>query len=235
MSAAEHAALLRGLGQAFAELAAEGVESLPRAATTPGPSRTSDGRAEASAPGAELDAVRLDLGPCTRCRLSQGRKQIVFGEGNPNARVVFVGEGPGADEDRTGRPFVGRAGQLLDKMIQSVGWRREDVYICNVVKCRPPANRNPELDEVATCRPFLERQLRAIRPRVIVTLGKPAATTLLGRNVAITRERGIWREWEGIALMPTLHPAFLLRRYTRENRQAVWDDLRAVRERVDGA
>lgn len=233
MSAAEHAALLRGLRQAFAELAAEGVESLPRAVQPPAPPRI-DGRAE-SAEAPELDAVRRDLGECTRCRLSQARKQIVFGEGNPNARVVFVGEGPGADEDRTGRPFVGRAGQLLDKMIQSVGWQREDVYICNVVKCRPPGNRNPELDEVATCRPFLERQLRAIRPRAIVTLGKPAATTLLGRNVAITRERGIWGEWEGIALMPTLHPAFVLRRYTRENRQAVWDDLRAVRERVDGA
>jgi DNA polymerase len=233
VSAAEHAALLRGLRQAFAELAAEGVESLPRAIQPPAPPRI-DGRAE-SAEAPELDAVRRDLGECTRCRLSQARKQIVFGEGNPNARVVFVGEGPGADEDRTGRPFVGRAGQLLDKMIQSVGWQREDVYICNVVKCRPPGNRNPELDEVATCRPFLERQLRAIRPRAIVTLGKPAATTLLGRNVAITRERGIWGEWEGIALMPTLHPAFVLRRYTRENRQAVWDDLRAVRERVDGA
>jgi len=233
VSAAEHAALLRGLRQAFAELAAEGVESLPRAVQPPAPPRI-DGRAE-SAEAPELDAVRRDLGECTRCRLSQARKQIVFGEGNPNARVVFVGEGPGADEDRTGRPFVGRAGQLLDKMIQSVGWQREDVYICNVVKCRPPGNRNPELDEVATCRPFLERQLRAIRPRAIVTLGKPAATTLLGRNVAITRERGIWGEWEGIALMPTLHPAFVLRRYTRENRQAVWDDLRAVRERVDGA
>jgi DNA polymerase len=233
VSAAEHAALLRGLRQAFAELAAEGVESLPRAIQPPAPPRI-DGRAE-SAEAPELDAVRRDLGECTRCRLSQARKQIVFGEGNPNARVVFVGEGPGADEDRTGRPFVGRAGQLLDKMIQSVGWQREDVYICNVVKCRPPGNRNPELDEVATCRPFLERQLRAIRPRAIVTLGKPAATTLLGRNVAITRERGIWGEWEGIALMPTLHPAFVLRRYTRENRQAVWNDLRAVRERVDGA
>ena len=233
MSAAEHAALLRGLRQAFAELAAEGVESLPRAVQPPAPPRI-DARAE-SAEAPELDAVRLDLGECTRCRLSEARKQIVFGEGNPNARVVFVGEGPGADEDRTGRPFVGRAGQLLDKMIESVGWQREDVYICNVVKCRPPGNRNPELDEVATCRPFLERQLRAIRPRAIVTLGKPAATTLLGRNVAITRERGIWGEREGIALMPTLHPAFVLRRYTRENRQAVWNDLRAVRERVDGA
>ena len=233
MSAVEHAALLRGLGQAFAELAAEGVESLPRAARPPASPRI-DGRPESTPPATELDAVRLDLGECTRCRLSQTRQQIVFGEGNPNARVVFVGEGPGADEDRSGRPFVGRAGQLLDKMIASVGWRREDVYICNVVKCRPPGNRNPEPDEVATCRPFLERQLRAIRPRAIVTLGKPAAQTLLGRNVAITRERGIWGEWEGIALMPTLHPAFVLRRYTRENRQAVWDDLRAVRERVDG-
>jgi DNA polymerase len=238
VSAAEHAALLRGLGQAFAELAAEGVESLPRAARPPAPPQVEgriDDRAEPAAPATELGAVRLDLGECTRCRLSKARKQIVFGEGNPNARVVFVGEGPGADEDRSGRPFVGRAGQLLDKMIQSVGWKREDVYICNVVKCRPPGNRNPELDEVATCRPFLERQLRAIRPRVIVTLGKPAATTLLGRNVAITRERGIWGEWEGIPLMPTLHPAYVLRRYTRENRQAVWDDLRAVRERVDEA
>jgi DNA polymerase len=234
----ERAAVLRGLRQTFAELAAEGIESLPRAA-----SLAAAAHAAAPSPGASgevavveggLEAVRLDLGECTRCRLSEGRKQIVFGEGNPHARVVFVGEGPGAEEDRSGRPFVGRAGQLLDKMIEAVGWRREDVYICNVVKCRPPGNRNPELDEVATCRPFLERQLQAIRPRAIVTLGKPAATTLLGRNVAITRERGIWGEWEGIPLMPTFHPAYLLRQYTRENRQAVWDDLRAVRERVDG-
>lgn len=231
MSAPQRAALLRGLRQTFAELAAEGIEALPRARATPvveaGPSR--------GAAGADLESVRLELGECTRCRLCEKRKQIVFGEGSPNARVVFVGEGPGADEDRTGRPFVGPAGQLLDKMIEAVGWRREDVYICNVVKCRPPGNRNPELDEVATCRPFLERQLRAIRPRAIVTLGKPAASTLLGRNVAITRERGIWGEWEGIPLLPTFHPAFVLRKYTRENRQAVWDDLRAVRERIDGS
>jgi DNA polymerase len=118
-------------------------------------------------------------------------------------------------------------------MIASVGWKREDVYICNVVKCRPPGNREPQMEEVAACRPFLERQLRSIRPRVIVTLGRPASQTLLGRSVAITKVRGDWQEWEGIPLMPTFHPAYLLRSYTRETRQAVWDDLRAIRARVE--
>ena len=181
-----------------------------------------------------LDQIRDDLGVCTRCRLSEGRTKIVFGEGNPRAKIVFVGEGPGADEDRSGRPFVGRAGELLTKMIEAMGLRREDVYICNIVKCRPPGNRDPQLDEVATCRPFLDRQLRAIRPRAIVTLGKPAASTLLGRPIAITRVRGTWQEWEGIPVMPTFHPAYVLRRYTRETRQAVWDDLKAVLVRVEG-
>jgi len=175
-----------------------------------------------------LDLIRADLGDCTRCRLCEQRRNIVFGEGNARARVVFVGEGPGADEDRTGRPFVGRAGELLTKMIEACGWRREDVYICNVVKCRPPRNRDPEADEVAACRGFLERQLEAIAPRAIVTLGKPAASTLLGEPVAITRMRGRWREWRGIPLMPTYHPAYVLRNYTRETRQEVWNDLRAV-------
>ncbi len=188
-----------------------------------------------STPGMEtLDQIREDLGECTRCRLSERRTTIVFGEGNPRAKIVFVGEGPGADEDRSGRPFVGRAGELLTKMIEAMGLRREDVYICNIVKCRPPGNRDPQLDEVATCRPFLDRQLRAIRPRAIVTLGKPAASTLLGRAIAITRVRGIWQEWEGIPVMPTFHPAYVLRRYTRETRQAVWDDLKAVLGRVEG-
>ncbi len=188
-----------------------------------------------SAPGMEtLDQIREDLGECTRCRLSEKRTKIVFGEGNPRAKIVFVGEGPGADEDRSGRPFVGRAGELLTKMIEAMGLRREDVYICNIVKCRPPGNRDPQLDEVATCRPFLDRQLRAIRPKAIVTLGKPAASTLLGRPIAITRVRGIWQEWEGIPVMPTFHPAYVLRRYTRETRQAVWDDLKAVLGRVEG-
>jgi DNA polymerase len=183
----------------------------------------------------ELERIRADLGECTRCKLCEGRTHVVFGEGNPASRVVFVGEGPGSDEDRSGRPFVGRAGELLSRMIQSVGWRREDVYICNVVKCRPPNNRDPELDEIAACRPFLERQIRAIEPVAIVTLGKPALSTLLGRPVAITRERGHWTQWNGFPVMPTFHPAYLLRNYTRETRQAVWDDLRAARARVDEA
>jgi len=247
-------ALIRGLKQTLRELAAEGLDTLPRPPAlpidaSPAPTAPLDRAPETgatapiaapvattSAPGIEtLEAIRTDLGDCRRCGLCETRKQLVFGEGSPQASVVFVGEGPGADEDRTGRPFVGRAGQLLDKMIEAVGWRREDVYICNVVKCRPPGNRNPEQQEISTCRPFLDRQLRAIAPRAIVTLGKPAAATLLGRSIAITRERGTWREWEGVPLMPTFHPAYLLRSYTRENRQAVWDDLRAVRARIDGS
>lgn len=190
----------------------------------------------APARGAEgLAQTRAELGDCTRCRLHSERHALVFGEGNPEAQVVFVGEGPGAEEDRTGRPFVGRAGELLTRMIEAIGWRREDVYICNIVKCRPPNNRAPLADEIATCAPFLERQLQALAPRVIVTLGKPAISALLERNVAITRLRGIWQEWNGIPVMPTYHPAYLLRNYTRETRQAVWDDLRAVQERVDAA
>ncbi len=241
-AAAEHQALLRGLVQTLQEMAAEGLETLPRPAPGAPTARAPGVQTGAVRAGAvlslgveTLEAIRADLGDCTRCGLFQKRSHLVFGEGNPRASVVFVGEGPGAHEDRTGRPFVGKAGQLLDKMIEAVGWRREDVYICNVVKCRPPGNRNPEQEEIATCRPFLERQLRAIAPRAIITLGRPAAATLLGRSVAITRERGIWREWEGVPLMPTFHPAYLLRSYTRANRQAVWDDMRAVRARVDGS
>ena len=257
---AERALVLRRIRDALRELASEGVAyvgrgSAPPRAASPKPStagevrpaRASSGfqprvaplapRAElspeATAKARELAAVREDLGECTRCPLSEQRRSIVFGEGNPDAPVVFVGEGPGVDEDRSGRPFVGRAGELLTKIIESVGWTREDVFICNIVKCRPPGNRDPRPQEVATCRPFLERQILAIRPDVIVTLGKPAASALLGRPVAITKTRGIWQEWRGIPLMPTYHPAYLLRNYTRETRQAVWDDLRAVRARVD--
>jgi DNA polymerase len=184
-------------------------------------------------PEQALRAIRTDLGDCRRCGLCETRHSIVFGEGNAGARVVFVGEGPGADEDRTGRPFVGRAGELLTRMIESVGWQRSEVYICNIVKCRPPGNRDPNDAEVRTCSPFLERQLLAIRPQVIVALGRPAASMLLGQPVAITRLRGRWHEWRGIALMPTFHPAYVLRSYTRETRQAVWDDLRAARARAD--
>jgi DNA polymerase len=176
-----------------------------------------------------LEQVRQELGDCTRCRLHEGRNRIVFGDGNPEASLMFVGEGPGAEEDRQGLPFVGRAGELLTRMIEKgLGLARRDVYICNIVKCRPPGNRDPRSDEVATCRPFLDGQIAAVAPRVIVALGKPAASLLLGREVPITRVRGSWHEYRGIPLMPTYHPAFLLRQYTVENRRLVWEDLKAA-------
>ncbi|MEE8507417.1 MAG: uracil-DNA glycosylase [Myxococcota bacterium] len=182
-----------------------------------------------------LDEVREVLGECTRCPLSRGRNRIVFGDGDPDADLMFIGEGPGAEEDRLGLPFVGRAGELLTQMIEKgLGIPRSSVYICNIVKCRPPNNRNPMAEEAATCRPFLEGQIAAVRPRVIVALGKPAASLLLGRDVAITRVRGIWHEVRGIPLMPTFHPAFILRRYTPENRRLVWEDLKAALERSQG-
>lgn len=182
---------------------------------------------------AELEAVRAELGDCTRCPLHEGRTKIVFGEGAPQARLMFVGEGPGKDEDQSGRPFVGRAGQLLTKMIErGLNIPRDSVYICNIVKCRPPQNRTPFKEEVAQCSPFLDLQIAAVQPKVIVALGKPAASLLLGREVAITRERGQWREYRGIPLMPTLHPAFVLRQYTPENRRLVWEDLKAALARA---
>jgi DNA polymerase len=173
-----------------------------------------------------LAVVRDDLGDCQRCKLALGRKNLVFGVGNPDAELVFVGEAPGADEDLQGEPFVGKAGQLLTKMIEAMGYRREDVYICNVLKCRPPGNRNPEPDEVASCEPFLKRQLAAIRPRMIVALGKFAAQCLLRDDTPITRLRGGFRSYEGIPLMPTLHPAYLLRDPSKK--KLAWEDLKAV-------
>lgn len=180
-----------------------------------------------------LEAVRAELGECTRCGLCEGRQHIVFGDGNPDADILFVGEGPGQTEDEQGLPFVGRAGELLTQMIEKgMGIARSDVYICNIVKCRPPGNRNPLPDEVAACRPFLDGQIAAVKPKVIVALGKPAAGLLLGRDVAITRIRGTWHDYRGIPLMPTLHPAFVLRQYTAENRRAVWEDLKAALARA---
>ncbi len=175
-----------------------------------------------------LAQVREELGDCDRCRLCEGRKNIVFGSGNPEAQLVFVGEGPGADEDEQGLPFVGKAGKKLTEIIEKgIGLNRsEDTYICNIVKCRPPGNRNPEADEINACLPFLEKQLQAINPKVIVSLGKPATETLLGRKVAITKERGQWQEYRGIKVMPTFHPAYLLRSYTLENRKAVHEDMK---------
>ena len=174
--------------------------------------------------------MREELGDCTRCDLSKNRKTIVFGSGNPHADLVFVGEGPGADEDEQGFPFVGRAGKKLTEIIEK-GMnlnREEDTYICNIVKCRPPNNRDPKPDEIEACNPFLIKQLQAIRPKAIVALGKPAASTLLGRTVPIMKERGSWHEYEGIPLMLTLHPAYLLRAYTLENRRNVMNDMNKV-------
>jgi len=181
----------------------------------------------------DLGLVRDDLGECTRCKLHVGRNKIVFGVGDPNAKLMFVGEGPGAEEDARGEPFVGRAGKTLDKMIESIGLSRAEVYIANIVKCRPPKNRDPEKDEIETCFPFLVRQIEAIAPRAIVALGSPAAKTLLNTSTGITRLRGQWHDFRGIPLMPTFHPAYLLRVYTKENRRKVWDDLKAAKARID--
>jgi DNA polymerase len=180
-----------------------------------------------------LARLRDELGDCTRCKLHAGRTNIVFGVGSPGAKLMFVGEGPGADEDLQGEPFVGRAGKKLDEMIVAIGLTREQVYIANVVKCRPPQNRDPERDEIETCSPFLMRQIEIIRPRVIVTLGSPATRLLLDTRVGITRLRGNWHDYRGIPVMPTFHPAYLLRAYTKENRRKVWDDLQAARARID--
>jgi DNA polymerase len=180
-----------------------------------------------------LASVREALGECTRCRLSEGRNRIVFGDGNPEAELLFVGEGPGENEDLQGLPFVGRAGELLTQMIEKgLGIPRSSVYICNIVKCRPPGNRTPLADEVSTCRPFLDGQIQAVAPKVIVALGKPAASLLLGREISITRVRGTWQEYGGIPVMPTFHPAFVLRQYTAENRRLVWEDLKAALART---
>ncbi len=181
----------------------------------------------AAPPTGDLTLIRADLGDCTRCKLHKGRKNIVFGVGDPSAKLVFVGEGPGADEDTQGEPFVGKAGQLLTKMIEAMGYQRSDVYIANVVKCRPPNNRDPEPDEVAACEPFLVAQLGAIAPQVIVTLGKHAAQTILRDPASsITKLRGKWREYQGIKVMPTFHPSYLLR--DPSQKKWVWQDLQEV-------
>ncbi|HVP55848.1 MAG TPA: uracil-DNA glycosylase [Candidatus Eisenbacteria bacterium] len=178
-------------------------------------------------PAKALRIIREDLGDCTRCRLhKQGRKQIVFGVGNPQARLMFIGEAPGADEDEQGEPFVGRAGQLLNNMIKAMGLRREDVYIANIIKCRPPGNRTPERDECETCSPFLMRQIAVIKPQVIVALGAVAAKTLLAINAPMAELRGHWYDFRGTKLAVTYHPAFLLRD-PRQKKEA-WKDLQMV-------
>ncbi len=190
--------------------------------------------------GETLEQIRADLGDCTRCRLHKGRTNLVFGVGNPHAKVVFVGEGPGADEDAQGIPFVGRAGQLLTQMIENTAARegiplkRSDVYICNVVKCRPPENRTPERDEMEACSPFLFRQLEAIRPKAICLLGSTAVKAVLNTSTGITQLRGKWHEWRGIPVMATYHPSFLLRGYNQAYKREAWEDLKKLFHYVYG-
>ena len=178
--------------------------------------------------GESLDTIRSDLGACQRCKLHKGRKNIVFGYGNPRAKLVFVGEGPGYEEDMQGQPFVGQAGQLLTRILRAIGLTRDDVYICNIIKCRPPGNRNPEPDEIAACIPFLRRQLKTIAPRFICALGTFAAQTLLGTSTPISRLRGRFYPYEGIDLLPTYHPAFLLRNPSKK--ADVWQDMQKLQE-----
>ncbi len=230
-----------------AEVAAEALRHLEwlresGVADVPAAARPAPGPAAASRPPAgpshdygsthkgcgspALLAVRREMGECTRCKLAAGRTHLVFGVGNPSAGLMFVGEGPGGEEDRQGEPFVGKAGQLLTRMIEAMGYRRQDVYIANVVKCRPPQNRDPEPDEIEACEPFLKAQIAAVRPRVIVALGRFAVQTLLRDGTPISRLRGRWREYQGVRLMPTFHPAYLLR--NPGDKGKAWEDLKLV-------
>jgi DNA polymerase len=208
---------------------------MPRQASSDKSLFGTDAPAESPYARETLEDIRLDLGDCQRCKLWSTRTNLVFGEGNPKAELMFVGEGPGADEDASGRPFVGRAGQLLTKMIEAIQLKREDVYIANVVKSRPPENRAPEKDETEACSPFLYRQIAAIRPKLIVTLGNPSTQTLLNTKEGITRLRGHFQAYprlKGIKVLPTFHPAFLLR--SPDKKREAWEDLKKVRAYLNG-
>jgi DNA polymerase len=215
----ELARTLRGL----ADSGVKGFDCAPDALDT----LKSWGRRRPPPPSPErLEAIREDIGDCRRCTLCRSRTRIVFGAGSPKARLMFIGEGPGQDEDRAGEPFVGAAGQLLTRIIAAMGLRREDVYIANVVKCRPPENRPPEPDEIATCSQFLRRQIAAIRPALICLLGSCAAQSLLNTTEPISRLRGRFFEFQGIRVLPTYHPAYLLRH--PEQKRAVWEDMKLL-------
>lgn len=177
-----------------------------------------------------LEVLARSADGCSLCRLSEKRRTVVFGEGHPRAPILFVGEGPGAEEDRTGRPFVGQAGQLLDEMIFAMGFERHEVYIANVVKCRPPGNRDPQEDEMAACAPYLDRQIELIAPRVLVALGKPASRRLTGSSKPMGAMRGRWSTYRGIPLMPVFHPAYLLR--NPKAKPQVWQDLQLIMQRL---
>ncbi len=178
-----------------------------------------------------LEAIRIDLGECRRCRLSESRKNIVFGAGDPHARLVFVGEGPGYDEDQKGEPFIGAAGRLLTKIIEAIKYTREQVYICNIIKCRPPGNRNPLPDEIEVCLPFLKRQLATIKPDVICALGAFAAQALLETTMPISKLKGRFHDYNGIRVLPTYHPAYLLRNPGKK--RDVWEDMKKLMKALD--
>lgn len=189
--------------------------------------------ASATLQATTLEGLREEIGDCRKCKLCSGRTNLVFGVGNPDAQLMFVGEGPGRDEDLQGIPFVGRAGQLLTDIItKGMGLKRDDVYIANVVKCRPPENRNPEPDEVAACEPFLKKQIDLVKPAIIVGLGKFAVQTLLQSKVPISKLRGNWHRYHGIKLMPTFHPAYLLR--NPADKKLVWEDIKQVIREMHG-
>ncbi len=214
--------------------AAAQVEPQPRVRPIPSPIQMTPSLIPMGPDNDNLELIRQDIGDCRRCRLCEARNRIVFGSGNEQARLVFVGEGPGADEDAQGLPFVGRAGQLLTQMIdgtaakEGMAIRRGDVYICNVVKCRPPENRTPLPDEMEICGQFLFRQLTVIRPKAIVCLGATAAKALLGVKEGITKIRGRWHNWRDIQVMPTYHPSYLLRPYNQNAKREAWEDLKKV-------
>jgi len=233
-----------GDAAASAASAAEAVDQLVAAARQAGgaavPERSGaqeagagEGAEEAAARAAALGAMAEVVAACRRCRLCEGRQKTVFGSGDPHADLMFIGEGPGAEEDRQGLPFVGRAGELLTRIIEAIGMTRDQVYIANIVKCRPPGNRDPQPDEVAACRPYLERQIALVRPRLLVALGRIAAQTLLGNDLPIGRMRGQWFEVLGVPLMVTYHPAALLRNPALK--RPTWEDMQQVRDRLQGA
>lgn len=216
------------------------VASVTRVSSTPPPAYhppsdpAGNPSAEAvAACGSLPDLERVSKG-CLACPLGPGRLNFVFGEGNPHADLMFIGEGPGRDEDLQGRPFVGKAGELLDKMVGALGLKREDVYIANVVKCRPPDNRTPTPQEAGACLGYLHRQIQLVKPRVIITLGATPLRELLGITTGITRVRGQWQRLGAIPVMPTFHPAYVLRQYTQDVRRAVWEDLKAAKKWADG-
>ncbi len=209
--------VLSSLQDFLSSLKEEGVEELPLQQRLPSPGK-----------GELLKQVRNELGECTRCKLHPHRKNIVFGTGNPEAKLVFVGEGPGGEEDIQGKPFVGPAGQLLTRIINSINLTREEVYIANIIKCRPPQNRNPEPDEIKACEPFLIKQLDAIQPKIICALGTFAAQTLLDTDERISRLRGRFIDYRNTKLIATFHPAYLLR--NAQKKREVWEDMKMIRK-----